>query len=317
MTDPIPLETRLELIRRAAPYGIYTAIVTPFSDGNAVNSPINHKALNLLMERQIEAQIDGVVIAGCTGSASLLTHDEHVDLVKYAQRNFGGRIKIIAGDGSNSTSEARELATRVEQEAGVFTHLSISPYYNKPSNSGIIKHYETIADSIQGDLIIYSVPSRTGGKGLTPKIVEILSQHPNIVGIKDASGDLARVREIIERAAPRFSVLSGDDSSAIEIIRMGGSGLVSVASNIAPREIKKMTYLALGKDYENAERINTRLKLLYSALFPKSSENPSPNPVMCHYALRRLGYDIGVPRLPLCDGSEEEKQAMNIALENL
>lgn len=297
--------------------GCYPALVTPFKEeGSRDSHPINYEGLDKLLYFQINEGVPGAVIAGCTGAASVLTHDEQVELVKYVQKNFGNRIRVIAGDGSNSTREARELAKRMEEEAKVFMHLSISPYYNKPSDRGMIEHYTEIVNDITGELILYSVPSRTGGKGIMAETVEKLAEHPRIIGIKEASGNIDRIKDEIKRTKDKdFFVISGDDNLTYEITKAGGVGVISVAANIAPRLVSDMVDYALDGNYNVAEDINKELSPLYSALFPKDEHaNPSPNPVMTHYALNKMGFQVGIPRLPLTDGEKEEKEEMDKVL---
>lgn len=300
--------------------GCYPALITPFRErGSRDNHSINYKSLDKLLEFQINEGVQGVVIAGCTGAASVLTHDEQVELVKYVQKNFGKRIKVIAGDGSNSTREARELAKRMEKEAKVFLHLSISPYYNKPSDRGMLEHYIKIVNNIKGDLILYSVPGRTAGKGILVNVIERLAEHPRIIGIKEASGNIDRIKDEIKRTKDKdFFVISGDDNLTLDIIKAGGVGVISVAANVAPRLVSDMVYYALDKKYHIAEEMDKELSPLYSAIFPKDENaNTSPNPVMTHYALNKMGFKVGIPRLPLTDGEENEKAVMDAVLKNL
>jgi 4-hydroxy-tetrahydrodipicolinate synthase len=212
-----------------------------------------------------------------------------------------------------------ELAKRMEGDAGVSTHLSISPYYNKPSDEGIRRHFMAIADNIEGGLIIYSVPGRTAGKGILSSVANDLADHPHIIGIKEASGNLERIKETIESTTGKeFFVISGDDGLTLDIIKAGGTGVISVASNVAPKHMSDMVRYARQGEYDDAGKLNSKLEQLYSALFPKSERwNPSPNPVMCHYALREMGFDVGIPRLPLTDGEFDETDAMDNALINL
>lgn len=299
--------------------GCYPAIITPFKEeGPRDDCPINYDSLDKLLEYVIEGGVDGVVVAGCTGSASVLSHDEQVDLAEYVYDIYGDRITVIAGDGSNSTREAKELALRME-DVGVFTHLSISPYYNKPSDRGLLEHYLSIADSIEGEMILYSVPGRTGGKGILPKVASKLAEHPNIIGIKEASGNMELIKETIERTKDEdFFVISGDDFLTHEIIKYGGVGVISVAANVAPRQVCELVNYTLNKDYALAMKSNEGLPELYSALFPKCNDaNPSPNPVMTHYALKKIGILVGVPRLPLTEGEAEEKKNMDKVLKDL
>ncbi len=301
--------------------GCYTAIVTPFgTEGKRWDHPINHLTLDRLLYHGIANGVDGFVVAGCTGSDAVLTTDEQVGLVRYVKRAVGDRAAVIAGDGSNCTREAIEMAKRMEGEAGVFLHLQVSPYKNKPSDIGMVEHFRAVADNIEGGVILYSVPGRTGGKGILPQTAEALCQHPRIYGIKEASGDISRISETIRLTKgkdPSFSVLSGDDGMTVPIMRAGGDGVISVASNICPKPVSLIVKCALEGDFAGAAAADECLRELYSALFPKSDCNPSPNPVMAHYALDRMGYSVGVPRLPMTESSKQEKAAMDKALRNL
>ena len=299
--------------------GCFVAIVTPYRNNERLRPEINYDALDSLAEQVLESNVCGIVVSGCTGSAYGLSIDEQVKFNTEVNQRYRKITRIIAGDGGNTTWETIEMAKRIEGEAGIFTHLVISPYYNKPSDRGLVNHYLEVANSLEGNIILYSVPSRTGGKGITPSVVKELWEHPQIIGIKEASGNLERIASIVQMTCmPKFSVLSGDDALALQIMKLGGRGHISVAGNIAPVEMAQVINYAILRDYERAERINSTLNPLYSALFPKhETENPSPNPSTTHYALRRLGIDVGVPRLPLEDCSSEEKIVIDNALEGL
>ena len=299
--------------------GCFVALATPYMTNERLRPEINYSAIDPLVNYILDSIVDGVVVAGCTGSAYGISIDEQVKLAAEVNKRHGQHTNVIAGDGSNCTWEVIEMAKRMEEEAGIFTHLMISPYYNKPSDQGLINHYLEIAKNIKGNIILYSVPSRTAGKGITLNVVKELWQHPQIIGIKEASGNLERIASMIEiTQLPEFAVLSGDDSLALQIIKMGGRGHISTTGNIAPRQMADVVHYSLIGDYERAEDINNRLKPLYSALFPKNNEkNPSPNPSTTHHALRRLGIDVGIPRLPLCDCSNEEKGYIDAALVDL
>lgn len=299
--------------------GTYTAIVTPFKDEKS-GKVINFDTLDKLVENQIKARVEGIVVAGCTGAAAVLSHREQVMLVKYVQKHFGNRITVIAGDGSNSTDEAVELAQNMERHAKVFTHLSISPYYNKPNDRGILEHYIKIARSIEGDLILYSVPGRTSGKGILPYIAAQLADIPNIIGIKEASGKIDRIKETIRLTENKdFFVISGDDGLTVDIIEAGGVGVISVASNVDPADISEMVDAALDGDFGKARSIRTALMPLICPLFPYSDDiNTSPNPIPCHYALQLMGFNVGYPRSPLhTEPYESEKKAISDALKGL
>ena len=299
--------------------GCFVAMATPYTTNERLRPEINYSAINPLVNHILNSDVHGIVVAGCTGSAYGISIDEQVKLAAEVNKRYGQYTNVIAGDGSNCTWEVIEMAKRMEEEAEIFTHLMISPYYNKPSDQGLINHYLEITKNIKGNIILYSVPSRTAGKGITLDVVKELWQHPQIIGIKEASGNLERIANMIEiTSLPKFAVLSGDDSLALKIIRMGGRGHISTSGNVAPREMADVVNYALGMDYRKAEEVNTRLKPLYSALFPKNDEkNPSPNPSTTHHALRRLGIDVGIPRLPLCDCSDEEKGYIDAALIDL
>lgn len=302
--------------------GVYPAVVTAFNDaGKRYLHRVSYSNQKRLIHYLLEGGVNGVVVAGCTGAASVLSDDEQVNLVKHVQKTFGKKTTVIAGDGTNSTRHAIDMAQRMEQEAGVFIHLSISPYYNKPSDRGILEHYTTIADGIEGEMILYSVPGRTGGKGILPSVVEQLADHPHIIGIKEASGDMDRIRETIGRTRDKdFFVISGDDNLTLDMIRETRRvvGVISVAANIRPREVSAMVGYALNcRNSRLSGELDSILSPLYSALFPKSKGNPSPNPVMCYYALNRMGFPVGVPRLPLTKGEPEEMEQMDNVLEDL
>lgn len=288
--------------------GTYVAIVTPFSGDDPIKKEINLDSLDILLNKLYQEKVEGIVVAGSTGSDSLLPDDYHVKLGKYVHHSvllnmgFSNPI-VIAGDGSNSTVEAIELAKKIEGEAGIFLHLSKSPYYNKPSDEGIRKHFECIADNIKGELVLYSIPGRTGGKGIPPYVVEKLADHPNIIGLKDANGNLEWTQEIIERTKDKdFFVLSGDDGATLDIMKLGGQGVISVTANLYPSKMRKLVEYALKKDYGSAEKLNDELTPLYNVLFPKPKMgefNAPPNPETVHYALNKLGIDVGYPPLPL------------------
>jgi 4-hydroxy-tetrahydrodipicolinate synthase len=298
--------------------GCIVALATPMAEGR-LKPEINYSVVNQLMNHVLRGNVSGVVVSGCTGAAYGLSVDEQIALNRFVNEHYGRDTRIIAGDGSNCTWEAIEMAKRIEGEAGIFNHLIISPYYNKPSSSGLIKHYTAIAKDIEGNIILYSVPSRTGGKGITLDVIKELWQHPQIIGIKDSSSGLERTTQILENTHwKQFSILSGDDDMAFERMKLGARGHVSTAGNIVPKPMANMINYALVQRYAEAEEINQSLMPLYAALFPKDDQqNPSPNPSTTHFALRRIGIDAGIPRLPLSDCSEEEKSSIEAALDKL
>ncbi|MFT4326432.1 MAG: 4-hydroxy-tetrahydrodipicolinate synthase [Candidatus Woesearchaeota archaeon] len=299
--------------------GAYTALLTPFRESNSrIEAPVALDTLYELIDAQINAGIDGVVVLGCTGYDAYFTHEEHIGIFRDVASKYGDTIPLIAGDGANITREAIYRAQATE-DAGIFTHLSVSPYKVKPSNQGILEHYLAIADAIEGELIVYSVPGRTGGLGILPEVAEELARHPRIIGIKDASGDTHRISEIIQRtkaADPNFSVLSGNDADTVSTIMSGGDGVVSVVSNVLPEMTTNITRAALRGDYRLAESLDSQLRPVYNALFP-SGENPSPNPALLYHALKDQGFNVGTPPLPLTEATPEEIALYNNALMGL
>ena len=270
------------------------------------------------MEYLIKGGIDGIVVAGCTGADATLDEEEQIDFVRHINENWGSKTTVIAGDGANVTYEAVDFARRMEDEADVNLHLQVSPYKVKPSDAGIIQHYEHVAESIQGEVILYSVPGRTGGKGVLPAVAKQLMQHPRIIGIKEASGDISRIQRAIQLIGDDGFVISGDDGLTLSTIMAGGTGVISVAANVAPELVKKSVDSVLRGDYTEADESGRALAPLYSALFPKSDDgNPSPNPCALHYALNRMGINVGLPRLPLTDLEPAEKEGVDAALRSL
>jgi len=297
----------------------YVAIATPFYKTSSESRPkINYNSLDSIVFHIINNGIEGIVAAGSTGSGSALSYDQHVVLVKHVNDIFGKKAHVIAADGSNITWEAIELAKRIEGEAGVFTHLSAYGYYTKPSDAGIEKHFETLANNIDGQIILYSIPGRASG--LTPEIVKNLAQHPKIIGLKNCPEDLEDTkRKIALTRNTNFKIFAGNDEDAVETIYAGGHGLISTAGNIEPRGIALMVDCALKGEIDGARFFNNKFKELFSALFPKPiiGKYASPNPVMCHYALNKMGFAVGDSAVQLDNGNGLEKEAMDKALEKI
>jgi len=272
--------------------GTITAIITPFrKDGS-----IDEEALRRLVAFQEESGVDAVVPCGSTGESATLSFDEHVRVIETVV-GCVKNIKVIAGAGSNSTSEAIALSRRAEQ-AGAHGILSISPYYNKPTQEGIFRHYEAISSSIGIPLIVYNVPGRTASN-ITSDTALRLADVPGIAGIKEASGDMEQVQRIINGRPKGFSVLSGDDSLAYGIMRAGGDGVISVASNCVPVKMSAMIRAcSSGKDDE-AQWMHKELMPLFEALFCET------NPIPIKYIMGKLGYGSGSLRLPLTELTEK------------
>lgn len=257
--------------------GSYVALVTPmFDDGE-----IDYAALRELVEFHIQQGTHGIVSVGTTGESATLPFDEHIEVVKQTVAAAAGRTKIIAGSGANSTSEAIFLS---EQMAGlgIDGFLSVVPYYNKPQQKGMIAHFEAIADATDLPVILYNVPGRTVADML-PETVAVLAKHPKIVGLKDATGNIARLKATQALVDDDFMLLSGDDASSCEFLCEGGHGVISVTANIVPGAIAQMCNAALAGDFARCRELNASIEKLHTALFIE------PNPVIPKWALYKMG----------------------------
>ena len=266
--------------------GAMTALVTPFRDRE-----VDTRALEALVEAQIAGGIDALVPCGSTGEAATLTHEEHLAVVRAVVRAARGRLPVIAGTGSNSTAEAIRL-TRGAEEAGADAALLISPYYNKPTQDGIYRHYAAVADTTGLPLILYNIPGRTGSN-ITPDTIARLARLPNIAGVKEASGNLAQVLEIIDESGADFGIYSGDDILTLPIMAAGGHGVIAVGANLMPRAYVELTDALLAGDLERARMQNHRLLPLMMAL------TLEVNPIPVKTALAMMGQCADEFRLPL------------------
>jgi 4-hydroxy-tetrahydrodipicolinate synthase len=282
--------------------GAMTALVTPFGKSGEVDRGIFGKFLKY----QVESGISGVIIGGTTGESASLDRNELMDLVDIANNEVGDRILVIAGCGSNNTSRAIEL-TRNSAEMGAAAGLSVVPYYNKPSQEGLFEHFTAIAGEGGLPIILYNVPGRTG-TNLSPDTVARLAQNPKIVGIKEASGNLRQIEEIISRCPPDFSVLSGDDGLTYAIMALGGRGVISVTSNILPAQVAGMIDAMLRSDWKESMEKYRYLSPLNTALFMDT------NPVPVKEALEILGLETGKPRLPLVPLSTDKRRKLEEVL---
>lgn len=286
--------------------GSMVAMVTPMHEDGAIDDA----ALARLVEFHVEHGTDGIVAVGTTGESATLDYDEHCQVMRRVVELVRGRLPVIGGTGANSTWEAIKL-TRCAQEGGCDAALLVTPYYNKPTQEGLYRHFKAVADAVAIPQILYNVPGRTACDML-PETVERLSDIPNIVAIKEAQGTVQRARENIERCGDRLDVYSGDDGNAREIILAGGKGVISVSANVAPNAVRRMCAAALGGDREEAEAIDARLAALHKALFVES------NPIPVKWAVHEMGLigpGIRLPMTPLSDHHHETvRQAMRLAL---
>ena len=267
--------------------GSLVALVTPMTE----SGEIDHVAFGRLLDWHAREGSDGVVVGGTTGESATITAAESAELLQIAVQRLGGRLPVIAGTGGSSTAHSVER-TRAACELGADGVLVVTPYYNRPPQEGLYRHFSVIADASSVPLILYNVPSRTACD-LLPETVERLSGHPQIIGIKDATGSLARGKEIIERCGDDFLLLSGDDPSCRELIGVGAQGVITVTGNVAPRLMHEMVEAALLDDREGARELDERLAGLHTALFVES------NPIPAKWALGRLGLIGTGIRLPL------------------
>ncbi len=283
-------------------HGSMVAMVTPMrGDGT-----VDEAALERLVEFHVEAGTDAIVAVGTTGESATLSESEHCQVVRQVVARVGGRVPVIAGTGSNNTREAIDL-TRCAMEAGADACLLVTPYYNKPTQRGLYEHYKAVAEAVPIPQILYNVPGRTACDML-PDTVEALSKLPNIVGIKEASGNLERPQELIARCGERLDVYSGDDALALEVVAAGGKGVISVTANVAPGPMHEALAAALGGDLEQARRINLPLEALHRDLFLEA------NPIPVKWALAEMGLIEPGIRLPLTPLSERYHEPLRQAM---
>jgi 4-hydroxy-tetrahydrodipicolinate synthase len=282
--------------------GVYTALITPFTKYGLVDD----KAFEKIIEFQIAQGIDGLVPVGTTGESPTLSHAEHDRVIKLTVDIAAGRVPVIAGTGSNATSEAVQLSKHAES-AGVDALLLVNPYYNKPTQKGLYLHFRTIADAVKIPCVLYNIKGRTAINLETDTLVKLANDCPNIVAVKEASGDLNQMKDVIARTPEDFSVLSGDDNMALALVEAGGDGVISVASNLLPSHMRQMIHAALERDLAKARAWEKNLAPFFSACFCET------NPIPIKTAMAAYGWCEEEFRLPLCSLEKEEhrKQIMN------
>lgn len=283
-------------------HGSMVALVTPMAPDGAVDE----EALAALVEFHISHGTDAIVAVGTTGESATLDFDEHIHVIRRVVELSGGRIPVIAGTGANSTSEAIEL-TRAAMQAGADACLLVTPYYNKPTQEGLYRHFKAVAEAVPVPQILYNVPGRTA-VDMLPETVVRLAEISNIVGLKDATGDLERAKELIERCGDKIDLYSGDDATAMEFILMGGKGDISVTANVAPADMHRMCEAAAAGDRAAAESVNKRLMPLHKALFLES------NPIPVKWALSEMGLIQSGIRLPLTPLAEQYHEPLREAM---
>ena len=282
--------------------GSMVAVVTPMdTDGT-----INYDQLRALVDFHVDAGTQALVVAGTTGESATLDHREHVELLERACEIAAGRIPIVAGTGSNSTAQTLNLSKAVDR-LPIVAFLVVTPYYNKPTQEGMRRHFSAVADAVQRPLILYNVPGRTG-VDLTPRTVVQLASHPNIHGIKEATGELERVPVLREECGPGFALLSGDDATCCEFMLQGGNGVISVTANVAPAGMRRLCDAARAGRRVEAERIDADLRELHRTLFLES------NPIPVKWAVEQMGLIGPGIRLPLTRFVAEHQAAVRAAL---
>ena len=282
--------------------GSYTALITPFSNGR-----VDEDAFRKLVEFQIESGTHGLVPVGTTGESPTLSHDEHDRVIELCIEQVAGRVPVIAGAGSNSTAEAVRLA-RHAADAGADGVLIVSPYYNKPTQEGLYRHFTSVAEAVDVAVIVYDIPGRSIVRVDDANLVRMNAAFPNISGIKDATSEVGRPPRILNALGNGFAQLSGEDATTLPYLAGGGHGAISVTSNIAPKALADMHNAWKAGDVKTAQAINARMIDLHDAMFCEAS----PGPVK--YAAERLGLCSAETRLPLCEIADESKARVDAAL---
>lgn len=283
--------------------GSMVAIVTPFKKGK-----IDEKALEKLIEWHIKEGTHAIVPCGTTGEASTLDYEEHYRVIEVTVKTVNKRVPVIAGTGSNSTDEAI-MITKKAEKLGADAVLSVTPYYNKPTQEGLYRHFKEIADKTGLPIILYNVPGRTS-LNMLPQTVARLSEHPRIVGIKEATGDMKQVSEIIRLCGNDFAVISGDDFTNLTLLALGGKGFISVTANICPKDVANLYNYWEKGDIQKARQIHYKLEPINKAMFIET------NPIPVKTALAMMGKIKEEFRLPLCEMSQANKEKLAEVLRN-
>ena len=283
--------------------GAGVAIITPFTKEGKVNYP----ALKTILEYQIAHGTDAIVICGTTGESATLSHEEHTEAIRFTVETVAHRIPVIAGTGSNDTAYALHLSNEAEK-IGVDGLLMVTPYYNKASQAGLIKHYTYLADRVSTPIIIYNVPSRTGCD-VKPETYAELSKHKMIYAAKEASGNISSIAKTISLCEKDFTIYSGNDDQITAIMSLGGKGVISVLSNVAPQVAHDIAASALAGDFEQSRKLQIEYLELCNALFM------DVNPIPVKQAMNMMGFDSGPLRMPLCEMNEANTAKLKAVME--
>jgi len=283
--------------------GSLVALVTPFRHGQ-----VDEAKLRELVEFHVSHGTDAIVPCGTTGESPTLSHDEHKRVVEIVVETARGRIPIVAGTGSNSTAEAIDLTAHAKK-AGASGALVVNPYYNRPTQEGLYRHFRAVAEAVDLPILVYNIASRTAVNVETDTLARLVKDCPNIVGVKEASGSLDQMTQVILACGPEFSVLSGDDVLTLPLMSVGGRGVISVIANLVPRETAEMTHAALASDWKLARELHLRLFPLSRAMFIET------NPIPVKEAMGMMGMIEPEYRLPMCRMSEANRQRLKAILD--
>ncbi len=286
--------------------GAMTAIVTPFTE----DGKLDEQALRNLVDFQIRGNIDGIVPCGTTGESPTLEHEEHKRVVEIVIDAANGKIPVIAGAGSNSTKHAVEL-TKLAAELGADGTLHVCPYYNKPMQEGLFRHFSEIAKAADIPVVVYNIKGRTGINMETSTLARLNKEHSNIIAVKEASGDIDQMQDVINTLPKEFDVISGDDNMTFPLMKIGGKGVISVASNIVPNDVHQLTEYALNKDFTKAEELHNRLMPLFKGIFVET------NPIPIKAALAMKGLIKETYRLPMCEMQAENREQLKKLLTDM
>lgn len=285
--------------------GVYTALITPFRSDRTIDEP----ALRRIVDAQIEAGVSGLVPVGTTGESPTVSHEENLQVIEIVINEAAGRVPVIAGTGSNSTAEAIDMTSRA-RELGAAASLQVSPYYNKPSQEGLYRHFTTIADAVDLPMVVYNIPGRTG-RNIETATLARMAEHPRIVAVKEASGSIPQMMDVIARLPDSFDVLSGDDNLAFPLSALGGNGVVSVASNLVPARMVAMIRQTLAGEISHARAAHYELLPLFRAVFLDT------NPIPIKYMMHRAGFCEEVYRLPIVPLANEHKAQVDLLLSRM
>ncbi|MCI6552028.1 MAG: 4-hydroxy-tetrahydrodipicolinate synthase [Lachnospiraceae bacterium] len=285
--------------------GAGVAIVTPFNESNEVN----YEKFAELLEFQIQNGTDAVIVCGTTGEASTLTHKEHLDLIRFCIEKVAGRVPVVAGTGSNCTETAKYLSQEAEKN-GADALLVVTPYYNKATQKGLYSHFKAVADSVKIPVILYNVPGRTGCNILPETAVRLCREVENIVGIKEASGNISQVAKLMSLAEGAVDLYSGNDDQIVPLLSLGGKGVISVLSNVAPRETHEICEKFFAGDVKGSCELQLKAMELCDALFCEV------NPIPVKKALNLMGMETGALRMPLSEMEEANVSKLEKAMKN-